>query len=154
MEADFIQQAIEKSKQSVQEGGFPAGAVLVRNSEVIASGVSCGNILHDPTSHGEVATIREACKVLNTTELTGAILYTSLEPCSMCLSAAMWASISKIVFACSKENVPEWFYGGKYETNAINERFTKPLEVLHENTYQDKALEIIREWEKKYESNN
>lgn len=154
MGADFIQQAIDKSKQSVLEGGFPAGAILVKNGEVIASGVSCGNKLHDPTSHGEVATIREACKSLNTTDLAGTTLYTSLEPCSMCLSAAMWASIPKVVFACNKKKVPEWFYGGDYETSEINEKFTKPVEVLHESSYEEAALEVIQEWEKNYENNN
>lgn len=148
MSTDFLQQAIEKSRQSVAEGGFPAGAVLVKGGEVIATGVSIGNVLHDPTSHGEVATIREACKKLNTTDLSGSVLYTSLEPCSMCLSAAMWASIPKVVFACRKEEVPAWFYGGEYETGAINEKFTKPLEILNEASHQVRALEIIREWEK------
>lgn len=150
----FLKQAIEKSRQSVDKGGFPAGAVLVKNDEVIATGTSIGNILHDPTSHGEVATIREACKALGTTDLSGTTLYTSLEPCSMCLSAAMWASISKIVFACRKEEVPQWFYGGTYETNSINEKFTKPLEVIHEQSNQAEAIKVIKEWEKSHENTN
>ncbi len=119
----FIKQAIEKSRESIASGGFPAGAVLVKDGEVIASGISIGNILHDPTSHGEVATIREACEKLGTTDLSGTVLYASLESCSMCLSASMWASIPKIVFACSKEMVDSAFYGGKYETEMLNSKF-------------------------------
>jgi len=148
---DFIEQAIRKSHQSVTEGGFPAGAILVKDGEVIATGVSIGNIVHDPTSHGEIATIREACKTLKTTNLSDTVLYTSLEPCSMCLSATMWSSIPKIVYACSKDVVPEAFYGGIYRTENINTTFTKPLEIVHDDRHQASALEIIKEWEKKYE---
>ncbi len=145
---DFINEAIEKSRQSVSSGGFPAGAVLVKDGQVIASGISIGNILHDPTSHGEVSVIREACKKLATTDLSGTVLYTSLEPCSMCLSASMWSSIPKIVFACSKELVDPAFYGGKYETEIINKTFIKPIEIVHDKTYQSMALEIINKWQK------
>lgn len=149
---DFIKEAIERSRQSVAEGGFPAGAVLVKDGEIIASGISIGNILHDPTSHGEVATIREVSKKLATTDLSGTILYTSLEPCAMCLSASMWSGISKIVFACSKQEVDNAFYGGKYETDLFNKTFTKPIELIHEQSLQTLALEVIREWEKNYEN--
>jgi len=126
----------------------------VKDGGIVATGVSIGNILHDPTSHGEVATIREACQKLETTDLSGCVLYTSLEPCSMCLSAAMWASIPKVVFACSKEGVPDDFYGGKYDTKEINDRFIKPLEIVHEQAHQSAALEIIRKWEKLYANKN
>lgn len=149
---DFIKEAIERSRQSVAEGGFPAGAVLVKDGEIIASGISIGNILHDPTSHGEVATIREASKKLATTDLPGTTLYTSLEPCAMCLSATMWSGIPKIVFACSKQEVDNAFYGGQYETNLFNKTFTKPIELIHEQSLQALALEVIRRWEMKYEN--
>jgi tRNA(Arg) A34 adenosine deaminase TadA len=147
----FIKSAIEKSRQSVKGGGFPAGAVLVKNGEIIASGASIGNILHDPTSHGEVATIREACQKLGENDLSETVLYTSLEPCAMCLSASMWASIPKIIYACSKDAVTEAFYGGIYSTESISKTFTKPLELIHEDSHQALALEVIKEWEKTYD---
>lgn len=113
---EFLIKAIEKAKESVADGGFPAGAVVVKNSQIVGSGISVGNKLNDPTSHGEMASIRDACKNLKTTDLSDCVLYASMEPCLMCFGASMWASISKIVFACSKEKVSEEYYGGHYKS--------------------------------------
>ena len=70
----FLQKAIEKAKESVALGGFPAGAVIVKNGEIVGEGVSIGNELNDPTSHGEMASIREACKNLKTSDLSQTVL--------------------------------------------------------------------------------
>lgn len=148
---DYLQLAIEKSAESVSKGGFPAGVVIVKDGEIVATGISVGNKLHDPTSHGEIAAIREVCEKLKTSDLSGCVLYSSLESCSMCLSAAMWSSIPKIVYACGKEAVPADFYGGEYDTRAINKKFSKPLELIHEVKYQMQALEVINGWIKQNE---
>src|SRR5665213_2115726 len=142
------QLALDKASESVAQGGFPAGSVVVKDGEVVGAGVSSGNKLNDPTSHGEVATIREACLKLKTTDLSGTVLYSSLEPCLMCLGAAMWASIPRIVYACAKEKVSEEYYGGHYDEPAINQTFIHPIELVHAEAFEEESLKIIREWEK------
>lgn len=95
----FLQQAIEKSKESVALGGFPVGVVIVRNGEILTSGMSNGKQLNDPTNHAEIAAMREACKKLQTRDLKDVVLYSSLEPCLMCFAASTWASIPRMVYA-------------------------------------------------------
>ncbi len=92
-----LKRAIELARESVKQGGFPAGALVVKDGVIIAEGISIGNLLNDPTSHAETASIREACKELKTNDLEGAILYESLQCCVMCFSVANWAGISRIV---------------------------------------------------------
>lgn len=144
----FLQQAIEKAKESVAQSGFPAGAIVVKNGEIVGEGVSVGNTLNDPTSHGEIAAIRAACKNLSTTDLSASVLYASMQPCLMCLGASMWSAIPKIVFALPKEKVSAEYYGGQYEPSAINAELTRPLELVHFAELEDESLAIVREWEK------
>lgn len=144
----FLQQAIEQAKKSVAQGGFPAGTVIVKNGELIGEGVSVGNKLNDPTSHGEMAAIRVACKNLSTTDLSSSVLYASMQPCLMCLGASMWGAIPKIVFACPKDKVSADYYGGHYQPSAINAELTRPIELVHFAELEDESLAIVREWEK------
>lgn len=144
---EFIIKAIEKAKESISKGGFPAGAVVVKNGEIIGSGISIGNLLNDPSSHGEMASIRDACKNIKTTDLSGAVLYASMEPCLMCFGASMWASVSKIVFACSKEKVSEEYYGGHYKSQEINTKLSHPLKLTHMTDLEEESLSVVKEWE-------
>lgn len=148
MDKSFLQQAIEQAKKSVAMGGFPAGAIVVKNGEVIGEGVSIGNKLNDPTSHGEMDAIRAACKKMQTSDLSGSVLYASTQPCLMCLGASMWSAIPKIVFALPKEKVSAEYYGGTYAPSAINAELTRPLELVHHAELEDESLAIVREWEK------
>ena len=100
----YIKLAIKQAEKSVKQGGFPVGAVVVKDGKIISKGVSLGFKLNDPTSHAETSSIRRACKKLKNRDLGGAILYTSLQPCLMCFSVANWAGISKIVYGCKKTN--------------------------------------------------
>ncbi len=145
---DFIQRAIAKAEESVAQGGFPSGAVVVKNGEVISEGISIGNKLNDPTSHGEMAAIQDACKNLQTSDLSGSILYTSMQPCLMCLGAAVWSSIPKIVFACPKEKVSPDYYGGHYHISEINTDLARPIELIHFIELEDQSLAIVHKWEK------
>lgn len=145
---DYLIKAIEKASESVAQGGFPAGAIVVKDGEIIGEGISIGNKLNDPTSHGEMAAIRNACKSLSMSDLSGATLYASMQPCVMCLSASMWSAISRIVFACSKERVATEYYGGHYNPASINEEFTNPLELVHIAELEEDSLAVVREWEK------
>ena len=145
---DYIKLAIEKAKESVEQGGFPAGAVVVKDGEIIARGISIGNLLHDPTSHCEISAIREACKNTNDKLLDGAIMYSSLEPCMMCLAASMWANVSKIIYACGKSRVATEFYGGNYKTSDLNNYFLNKIEIIQDPEFEDASLEVVSLWEK------
>ncbi|MFA6280208.1 MAG: nucleoside deaminase [Bdellovibrionales bacterium] len=146
----FLERAIEKAKESVAKGGFPSGAILVKDGEVIGEGLCLGGALHDPTSHGEIAAIRSACATLKTTELKDAVLYAAMSPCVMCLSAAMWSGVVRIVYALAQEKVAAQYYGGHYEMAALNNTFLTPIKLDHLKKLEPEALAIVRAWEKQW----
>jgi tRNA(Arg) A34 adenosine deaminase TadA len=125
----YLIKAIEKAEESIRQGGFPAGAIVVKDNKIIGSGISIGNKLNDPTSHGELSSIRDACKNLKTSNLTGVTLYASMQPCLMCFSAVMWSGISRVVFACGKDKVSNEYYGGTYDISEINNEHAKSLRL-------------------------
>jgi tRNA(Arg) A34 adenosine deaminase TadA len=144
---EFLLKAIEKAEESLKKGGFPAGAIIVKDGKIIGEGVSVGNLLNDPTSHGEMAAIRDACTNLSTVSLAGATLYASMESCLMCLGAGMWAGISRIVFACAKDKVSPEYYGGEYSTEEINKKMLRPIEVIQIPELEEASLILVRKWE-------
>lgn len=101
----FMKVAIEEAFQgiSLQHGG-PFGSVVVKNNEVVGRGHNQVLFKKDPTCHGEVSAIRNACKNLDTYDLSGCEIYTTGEPCPMCLYACLWANIDKIYFGCTIED--------------------------------------------------
>jgi tRNA(Arg) A34 adenosine deaminase TadA len=99
---EFLRRAIALATENVVTGkGGPFAAVIVRGSEVVGEGTNLVTATNDPTSHGEVNAIRAACKALGTFTLAGCALYTSCEPCPMCLAAAYWARLDAIYFGCN-----------------------------------------------------
>lgn len=100
---EWLAEAIKLAKANVAAGRQPYAGIVVRNGEMIGQGVNEMERQHDPTAHGEIQAIREACRRLGTTTLPGAILYASGEPCPMCLAAAYWAGIETIYYATSVE---------------------------------------------------
>ena len=98
----FMQIALQEAKNGIRrkEGG-PFGCVIVKNKKIVAKGHNQVLLKKDPTCHGEMQAIRNACKNLNTYDLTDCELYTTGEPCPMCLAACMWANIKKIYFGCN-----------------------------------------------------
>ena len=147
----YLQLAIEQARKSVKEGGFPAGAIIVKDGKIIAEGKSLGFKLNDPTSHAETATIRTACKNLKTSDLKEAVLYESLECCNMCFSVAYWAGISKIVFACRKtpEMIRRSFYEGYITNEHLNKNNNRKIELVFLPNFEKESLQIISEWEDK-----
>ena len=103
---EFMKIAIEEAKKGIRAGhGGPFGAIVVKDGRVIGRGHNMVVKNNDPTCHGEVAAIRDACKNLKTFDLSGAKIYTTSEPCPMCLGAVLWANIDKIYYGCTiKEN--------------------------------------------------
>lgn len=146
---DFMHQSIQQAALSVQQGGFPAGAIIVKDGKVIGTGVSISTQLNDPTNHGDIAAIRNACQSLQKADLAGASLYTSLEPCLMCLGGAAWANISRLIFACRKNVVDAAYYIGMYETANLNATLQRPIAIVHHSAYEAQSLAVIRQWEQK-----
>ena len=100
---ELMQRAIDLSIESVKKGGGPFGAVIAKDGEIVAEGSNNVTIDCDPTAHAEVSTIRKACKKLGTFDLSGCEIYTSCEPCPMCLFACLWANIDRIFYGCPLE---------------------------------------------------
>jgi guanine deaminase len=100
----FVRQAIELALSSVSRDGGPFGALIVKDNVVIATGVNQVTRTNDPTAHAEVVAIREACRVLGDFQLNGCDLYSSCEPCPMCLGAIYWARPSRVFFAATHDD--------------------------------------------------
>lgn len=99
---EFLRRAIELARQNVEAGeGGPFAAVIVRDGKIVGEGVNTVTTTHDPTAHGEVNAIRAACAALGTFSLAGCELYTSCEPCPMCLAASYWARLDRIYYGSS-----------------------------------------------------
>lgn len=105
----YMQIAKEMADKGIKEKeGGPFGAIIVdKEGNIIAKGNNKVILKNDPTAHAEVTAIREACEKLNTYDLSNCILYTSCEPCPMCLSAIIWANIKEVYFGCTKEDAAE-----------------------------------------------
>ncbi len=102
MHADFLQQAIDLATQNVANGGGPFGAIVVKDQQIIASSGNRVTPNLDPTAHAEIMAIRLACQQLQDFQLTDCILYTSCEPCPMCLGAIYWARLKQVYYACNR----------------------------------------------------
>lgn len=100
----FMKKAIELSIVNVTKGGGPFGAVIVKNGKIIAEGINSVTKKNDPTAHAEIVAIRNASKKLKNFDLSGCEIYTTCEPCPMCLSAIYWANIDKIYYANTKKD--------------------------------------------------
>lgn len=142
---ELMRRAIELSENSVRNGGGPFGAVIAKDGEIIAEGSNKVTINNDPTAHAEVCAIRNACKILNTFELADCVIYTSCEPCPMCLGAIYWARLSKIFYANDRKDAAEIGFDDDfiYEEIAIEPQYRKkPSEILLRN----EAINAFRMW--------
>lgn len=104
---ELMREAIRLSEENVANGGGPFGAVIARDGEIVATGVNRVTADHDPTAHAEVRAIREACKKLNTFDLSGCEIYSSCEPCPMCLGAIYWAHLDRLYYGNDKTDAKE-----------------------------------------------
>jgi guanine deaminase len=112
---DFLRQAIALATRNVTSGnGGPFAALIVRNGEVIAEGVNTVTATNDPTAHGEVTAMRAACKALNTFTLAGCELYTSCQPCPMCLAASHWARLDAVFYGAAAEDAAKAGFDDAY----------------------------------------
>ncbi len=147
-DAKFMQIAIDLSIENVANGGGPFGAVIVRDGEVIATGTNRVTANYDPTAHAEVNAIRTACAKLKNFKLTGCTVYSSCEPCPMCLSALYWAGVERILYGNTKQDAKEIDFDDSFIYDQIalsNTERTIPCI----NFMRDKALEGFRLWREK-----
>jgi len=119
-----MQEAIRLATESVERGGGPFGAVIVKDGEIVAAGANRVTLDIDPTAHAEVCTIRLACKKLNTFDLSGCTIYTSCEPCPMCLSAIYWAHLERIFYAGTRKDAA----AAGFADDFIYEELDRPME--------------------------
>ena len=144
----FMMRAIELSIESVNNDGGPFGCVIVKNNEIIAEGSNKVVSENDPTAHGEIDAIRNACKSLNTFNLEGTQLYTSCEPCPMCLSAIYWSHIDKIYFGNTRKDAAKI----GFDDDFIYEEFSKSIasrKIPLIQNLQNEAKKAFDLWEKK-----
>lgn len=130
---ELMLRAIELSEESVRNGGGPFGALIAKNGEIIAEGSNKVTINNDPTAHAEVCAIRNACEKLNTFELTDCEIYTSCEPCPMCLGSIYWAHLAKIYYGNNRKDASEIGFDDDfiYKELAIEPKYRKkPSEIL------------------------
>ena len=144
----FMQQAIDLATANVTSGqGGPFGCVIVRDGEVVATGVNCVTSHNDPTAHAEVTAIRAACQKLNSFQLTGCEVYTSCEPCPMCLAALYWSRCAVVYYGNTAEDAA----GIGFDDAFLYREFKKPLEArtlpIH-NLLRQQAFASFDAWRK------
>ena len=144
----FMMRAIELSIESAKSKGGPFGSVIVKKNKIIAEGSNKVTSSNDPTAHGEVVAIREACKKLKTFDLSGCEIYTSCEPCPMCLSAIYWSRLDKIYYANTREDAKNIDFDDSFIyleiPKKIGDRKIKMIQML-----RDEALKSFEIWDKK-----
>ena len=148
MKNEFMKRAIQLSIDSANNGGGPFGAVIVKNDKIIAEGSNKVTTTNDPTAHGEIVAIREACKKINNFNLSGFEIYSTAEPCPLCLSAIYWARIDKIYYANTREDARKIDFDdsliySELKKN-INERKIPMTQMM-----RDEALKAFELWDKK-----
>lgn len=144
----FMQLAIDLSIDNVANGGGPFGTVIVRDGEIIATGTNRVTANCDPTAHAEVNAIRAACSKLGEFKLAGCTIYSSCEPCPMCLSALYWAGVERILYGNTKEDAKAIAFDDSfiYEQIALDHE-SRSIPCI--NFMRDKALKGFAAWSEK-----
>lgn len=137
--------AARLSYDNIDAGGGPFGAVIVRDDEVVATGVNSVTLDNDPTAHAEVNAIRHACRKLKSFRLTGCTVYSSCEPCPMCLSALYWAGVKKIYFGNTKEDAAAIDFSDNFIYEELaKEREKRELPAIHVDSGE--TIRAFQKW--------
>ncbi|MCI5818413.1 MAG: nucleoside deaminase [Prevotella sp.] len=145
---ELMRKAIELSIENVANGGGPFGAVIARNGEIIATGVNRVTANNDPTAHAEVSAIRAAAEKLGRFDLSDCEIFTSCEPCPMCLGAIYWARLNKIYFANNKTDAKNIGFDDSF----IYDELALPRDQRHlsaEEMMRNEAIKAFEAWTKK-----
>ena len=148
MNNKFMKRAIELSIKSVNSGTGPFGALIVKDNKVISEGFNTVTLAKDPTSHAEIVAIRNACKVLNNFSLEGYDLYTTCEPCPMCLSAIYWARINKIYYANTRSDAQKIDFSDSMIYEELNKTIKDRKIPMHQ-MMREEAIKAFELWDKK-----
>ena len=148
MTNQFMMRAIELSIESVNTGTGPFGAVVVKDNKIISEGYNLVTFANDPTSHAEIVAIRKACKILNNFSLEGYVLYTTCEPCPMCLSAIYWARIDKVYYANTRTDAHKIDFSDSLIYEELNKTIKERKIPMHQ-MMRDEALKAFELWDKK-----
>ena len=144
----FMARAIELSIESAKTVGGPFGSVIVKDNKIISEGFNKVTSTNDPTAHGEIVAIRNTCKILNSFSLKGCDLYTSCEPCPMCMSAIYWARIDKVYYANTRNDAKKI----NFDDSMIYSEFSKKIEdrkIPIKQILREEALKAFDIWDKK-----
>lgn len=148
LDRHFMKMACEIASANIDKGGGPFGAVIVRDGEVIASAGNSVTLTNDPTAHAEVNAIRQACSVMNNFKLDGCVVYSSCEPCPMCLSALYWAGVSRIYYGNTAADADRISFGDAFIYKEIEKpHLERAIPCIHmEGT---DAIEAFNKWDAK-----
>ncbi len=148
-DAKFMREAIRLSRSKMRAGcGGPFGAVVVRRGKIIARGWNQVTSANDPTAHAEVSAIREACRKLETFQLDDCELYTSCEPCPMCLAAIYWARLKHVYYANTRQDAAQI----DFDDSLIYREVAKPVSrrlIPLKQLLRPEALKVFAEWQAK-----
>ena len=145
---DFMKRAIELSIQNIKNNGGPFGCIIVKENKIIAEGVNRVTFNNDPTAHAEIIAIRNACKKLNSFNLEKCELYTSCEPCPMCLSAIYWSHIDKIYYGNSRLDASKIGFDDDFIYNELN-KDSSSRKIQMKQISQNEAKKAFLDWDKK-----
>ena len=148
MKNEFMSRAIDLSIESVNKGTGPFGAVIVKDNKIISEGFNTVTSTNDPTSHAEISAIRNACKNLNNFSLKGYELYTTCEPCSMCLSAVYWARIDKIYYANTRSDAQKIDFDDSFIYEELKKNI-KERKIPMIQMMRNEAFIAFELWDKK-----
>jgi tRNA(Arg) A34 adenosine deaminase TadA len=142
----YLERAIALSRQGMKgDKGGPFGCVVVKNGEIVAEGSNEVTSSNDPTAHAEMVAIRNACKALGTYQLTGCIIYTSCEPCPMCLGAIYWARPDRVIYANTREEAALIQFDDEFIYQEINRELAERSIPFIHHPHPD-ARKVFEEW--------
>ncbi|MEH6407377.1 MAG: nucleoside deaminase [Leeuwenhoekiella sp.] len=145
----FMRRAIALAEEGMDKSaGGPFGAVVVKNGEIIAEGYNKVTSTNDPTAHAEVTAIRAACNKLGSFQLDGCIIYTSCEPCPMCLGAIYWARPEKVFFAANREDAAAVGFDDQFIYDEL-EKEMDDREIPFFKVIREEAIPVFTKWNEK-----
>lgn len=143
-----MREAIRLSDENVKNGGGPFGAVIVKDGKIIATGGNRVTANNDPTAHAEVSAIRAAGQKLGTFDLSGCDIYTSCEPCPMCLGAIYWAHLDRMYYACNKDDAADAGFDDSFIYKELDLEASE-RRLKSENILRSEALKTFEAWKEK-----
>jgi len=146
---EFMRRAIRLAQNGIDSNqGGPFGAIVVRNGEIVAEGCNQVTSTNDPTAHAEVVAIRNACEKLGSFQLDDCVIYTSCEPCPMCLGAIYWARPAQVFYGCTREDAAEIGFDDQFIYDEIEKTIDeRQLKIV--NFLREEALVVFENWANK-----